>query len=175
MQHLRLAGGTVIRDKLSIASERLALWWSIIQGGAKSQDEIERYLISKGFPFRLVQCTPLLCEELNARLVTAPFARPKNGPVPGLHGIPASIYQHFPNVFIAQMLNLLQGLMTGAVPPDSWTVAPVSSIRKQPVVPVEEGVRSISVCNVLLKWVTTVLLMQLEDTLHQVVPIEQKG
>ena len=35
--------------------------------------------------------------------------------------------------------------------------------------------REISVCNVLLKWVVTVLLMQTNDILHQVVPMEQKG
>ena len=72
------------------------------------------------------------------------------------------------------MLNSLHGLMAGAVPPDSWTVA-LASIPKQPGIPVVEGLRPISVCNVLLKWVTIVLLMQIEDILHQVVPMEQKG
>ena len=53
LQQLRWAGGTVIRDKLRIASELSAFGSSIMQGGAKSQHEIESYLTFKGVHFRL--------------------------------------------------------------------------------------------------------------------------
>ena len=135
-----------------------------MQGGAKTQDEIKSYVISNGVHFRLAQCTPLLFKELSADLVTATLERLKNGPVPRLDGVPACIYQHFPDIFVPQMLHSLHGFMADAVPPDSWTVALVSSIPKRPGVPVVEGLR-----------VMTVLLMQIEDILHQVVPMEQKG
>ena len=175
LQQLRLAGGTVIRDKLRIASELTTFWSSIMQGGAKTQDEVESYLVSKGIHFRLAQCTPLLFKELSANLVTAALERLKNGPVPGLDGVPACIYQHFPDIFVQQLLYSLHGFMAGDVPLDSWTVALVSSIPKHPGVPLVEGLRPISVCNVLLKWVTIVLLMQIDDILHPVVLMEQKG
>ena len=123
----------------------------------------------------MAQCTPLLFKDLSADLVTSALERQKNGPVPGLDGVPACIYEHFLDIFVPQMLDSPHGFMAGGVPPNSWTVALVLSIPKQPGVPVVEGLRPISVCNVLLKWVTIVLLMEIEDILHQVVPMEHKG
>ena len=119
-----------------------------MKGGANTQDEIKSYLVFRGVHFRLAQCTPLLFKELTADLVTAALERLQNGPMPGLDGVPGCMYQHFPDIFVLHMLNSLRGFMAGAVPPDSWTVALVSSIPKQPGVPVVEGLRPISLWDI---------------------------
>ena len=117
----------------------------------------------------------MLFKELSEDLVHAGLERLKNGPVPGLDGICACVHQTFSDVFVPRMHDTMRALLVGAPLSDDWSVALISSIPKVAGTPMVDQLHPISICNVLLKWITTTMLLQIEDLLQQVVPQEQKG
>ena len=51
---------------------------------------------------------PLLFKELTGEVVQAALERMKRGSAPGMDGIPAELYQAYPEIFVPRVLEIMQ-------------------------------------------------------------------
>ena len=79
-----------------------------MEGGGATVAECQQYLASLPIPDKVRRVMPLLFRELTEEVVQAALERMKRGSAPGMDGIPAELYQAYPEVFVPRLLEIMQ-------------------------------------------------------------------
>ena len=93
---------------------------------------------------------------------------------PGDDGIQAGVYKAFPDFFVRNMCCAYQEIEAKGTP-EEWVTALARSLPKDPGSAAVDRQRPIALQQAKLKWLTGVLLLQLQDALFQLVPSQQKA
>ena len=102
------ARGVPQESTKAVAQALWSYWEGVMEGGGATPEECQRYLESLQLPQKVLQAIPLLFRELNEDLVRVALERMKRGSAPGKDGIPAEVYQSFPDVFVPKLLQAMQ-------------------------------------------------------------------
>ena len=116
-----------------------------------------------------------LCKPLSYNIVTEGLRRLRTGGSPGVDGIPAEIFKAFPDVMVPQMLSCIKTFLTAGALPSDWAEGTVTMVPKSFAEPSVGNLRPIALQTTIQKWVTNVLLTQLENVSAQCIPPEQTG
>ena len=93
---------------------------------------------------------------------------------PGDDGPQAGVYQRFAGSFVPHMHQAHGEIEEGGLP-DSWVVALVRSLAKEPGSAAVEARCPTALQQARLKWLAGILLLQLQDALFQIAPPCQKA
>ena len=117
----------------------------------------------------------LFFKELSLPLVLVGLDRLSSTGAPGHDGIPVSVFRVFFDVFCPLLLEELQVYMNGASPSYDLLIGPMYMFPKTKNSVVVSKMRPICVGTICLKGIVTVLLIQIEDSLWQLVHPNQVG
>ena len=138
--------------------------------------QIEEYLASVSVPVLAAEDRNGLEEEITLTEVQDAILKLKAGKSPGPNGIPAEVYKRFPDLLGPHILGLFLGAREeGHIPPDLWR-ATIAVIHKQGK-PREscDSYRPISLLNIEVKILATVLATRLLRVILSLVHIDQSG
>ena len=107
---------------------------------------------------------PLLWRGCSEDLVYAALQQMDPSSSPGDDGIQAGVYKAFPECFVRNMYRAYQEIEVEGLP-DEWVTALVRSLPKDPGSAAVDRQRPIALQQARLKWLTGVLLVQLQDAL----------
>ena len=94
---------------------------------------------------------------------------------PGIDGFTIKIYKAFRKEFSPRVMEAMQlFLSTGSIP-QNWSLALLNPIPKVPGTPHPKELRPLVLQNTCLKWITSILSLQLSDIIAQITPAQQKG
>ena len=91
-----------------------------ISTGSPMSRKCQQYLASLPIPDKVRRAMPLLFRELTEEVVQAALERMKRGSAPGMDGIPAELYQAYPEFFVPRLLEIMQLFLKRGGVPDSW-------------------------------------------------------
>ena len=80
----------------------------VMEGWGGTVAECQQNLASLPIPDKVRRAMPLLFNELTEEVVQAALERMKRGSAPGMDGIPAELYQAYPEVFVPRLLEIMQ-------------------------------------------------------------------
>ena len=142
--------------------------------GQRSEEECYQWLEAKSLSAQWRTAVPLLWQSCSADLVYAVLQQMDPSSSLGDDGIPAGVYKAFPEFLVRNMYRAYQEIEVEGLP-DEWVTALVRSLLKDPRSAAVDRQRPIALQQARLKWLTAVLLLQLQDALFQPVPSQQKG
>ena len=137
--------------------------------------ECQRYLASLPIPEKVRRAMPLLFKELTGEVVRAALERMKRGSAPSMDGIPAELYQAYPEIFVPRLLEVMQLFLKRGGVLDSWGTSLLKCLPKFAGAERPKDLRPFALQNACLKWISTTILLQVIDALQQIIPPEQKG
>ena len=94
---------------------------------------------------------------------------------PAPHLFPSELYQRFPDVFVPYMFSALQHFLRNKRVSDAWSVSLMPCIPKFAQASKAKDVRSITLQNGVMKWMSPAMLLQVLDVFEQIIPPSQKG
>ena len=97
----------------------------------------------------------------------------KDGPSPGLDGVSAKVYKTFESFFVLLMHHTYAHLLGRGLLGSTWSMGVQINIPKGSMTDSILELRPLTIVNVMLKWISTILLFQLEDVFGQLVPPHQ--
>ena len=128
----------------------------------------------QGVAYAKRTAVPLLWQGCSEDLVYAALQQMDPSSSPGDDGIHAGVYKAFPEFFVRNMYRAYQEIEVEGLP-DEWVTALVRSLPKDPGSAAVDRQRPIALQQARLKWLTGVLLLQLQDALFQLVPSQQQA
>ena len=117
---------------------------------------------------------PLLWQGCSEDPVYAALQQMDPSSSPGDYGMQAGVYKAFSELFVRNMYCAYQEIEVDGLP-DEWVTASVWSLPKDPGSATVDRQGPIALQQARLKWLTGMLLLQLQDALFQLVPSEQKA
>ena len=171
---LKARSGHLLRDRHAIARELVAYWSTIMRPGQRSEEECYQWLEGRGLQAQWRTAVPLLWQGCSEDLVYAALQQMDPSSSPGDDGIQAGVYKAFPEFFVRNMYRAYQEIEVEGLP-DEWVTALVRSLPKDPGSAAVDRQRPIALQQARLKWLTGVLLLQLQDALFRLVPSQQKA
>ena len=117
---------------------------------------------------------PLLMKERTSTMVLEALAGLQPQSSAGSDGIHAAVYQRYASVFAPKMGELMDHVLQGAQLPEAWTEGLVRVVPKVPGSLLVSDMRPICLQNMLIKWMTAIVLRQLEDFFAAIIPKSQK-
>ena len=112
---------------------------------------------------------------LTQDLVLAALERMPRGSSPGVDGVITDENKVFPSIFVPRLLTSMQAFLEVGAVPDAWSGCLMRCIPKHSGEVGLGDLRPICLQNSCIKWVTQVILLQLEDAFQQLAAPEQKG
>ena len=140
-------------------------------GGGKLTTYLQKHLPLD----KLKACLPLSLEPSDLMLVHRALDPQKEGPSPGLDGVSAKVYRTFESFFVPLMHHTHSYLLGGGLLDQTWSKGVQTNIPKGSFNDSITELRPLTIVNVMLKWISTIFLLQLEDICLQVVPTQQAG
>ena len=151
-----------MRDPSMVAEGQLA--------DTPGTDQCLAFLWKAWLPTSWATALPVLMKPLLLTLVQAALADMPPNSALGADGIPASLYFHFPRNFAPKMTEILQSVFGGGQIPEEWLLGIIRVVPKVPGGIAPEQQRPICLQVVTLKWMSVVILAQLQDFLRLVIP-----
>ena len=147
---------------------------SIHSNGATEEDCVA-YLKALGVEQRLRKAGRLVFKQLSPEIIHEGLKRLNSNSAPGLDSFSAKFFKRFSEVFEPQMHeSLIRFLDTGTMP-ETWTSRVVTMIPKTKAMQTPYSLRPIALQTTRQKWLTNILLIQLEDVLLHCTPAQQTG
>ena len=171
---LKARSGHLLRNRHAIARESVAYWSTIMRPGQRSEEECYQWLEARGLAAQWRTAVPLLWQGCSEDLVYAALQQMDPSSSHGDDGIQAGVYKVFPEFFVRNMYRAYQEIEVDGLP-DEWVTALVRSLPKDPGSAAVDRQRPIALQQARLKWLTGVLLLQLQGALFQLVPSQQKA
>ena len=120
--------------------------------------------LSKFLPFRKVKSSlPLFLKPANVTLVHTALDPQKYGPLPGLDGVSAKLYKTFESFFVPVMHHTDSSPLGGGLLYSAWSMGVEINIPKGNLTDSILELRPLTIVNVLLKWISSILLLQLQN------------
>lgn len=167
--------GRMVSGSVKVAEVLKEFWSGISPAGLPGVGACMEWLRRLRLPGRWRTLLPALIRPRTPEVMLEALSRMDPGSAPGEDGIWSRCYQMFPEFFVCRMEEIFQDLEGGTKLPEEWTVACIRVIpKKQGAVKPEEQ-RPIALQQCKLKWLMTIILVQVEDALAQIVPAEQKA
>ena len=150
-------------------------WEGVMGEGGATREECQRYLESLLLPQKVVRAIPLLFRELDEEVVRAALECMKRGSAPWKDGIPVEVYQSFLDIFAPKLLQAMQVFLQEGGVTEQWGTSLMKCLPKFAGAEWPKDLRPLALQNACLKWITTIIMLQLADALQQFIPQEQKG
>ena len=133
------------------------------------------YLKALGVEQRLRKAGRLLFKQLSSDIVREGLKRLNSNSAPGLDGFSAKFFKRFSDLFEPQMHESLKRFLDEGTMPETWTSGVVTMIPKTKAMQTPHSLRPIALQTTRQKWLTNILLIQLEDVLLHCIPAQQTG
>ena len=121
------------------------------------------YLKALGVEQRLRKAGRLLFKQLSPDIVHEGLKRLNSNNAPGLDGFAAEFFKRFPGILEPQMHESLKRALNTGTMPETWTSGVVTMIPKTKAMQTPDSLRPIASQTTRQKWLTNILLIQLED------------
>ena len=103
------------------------------------------------------------------------FDQQNDGPPRCLDGVSAKVYKTFESFFVPLVHHTCALLLWGGLVDKTWSMGVQINIPKGNFTDSINQLRLLTIVNMMLKWITTILLLQPEDVVMQLVPTQQTG
>ena len=122
-------------------------------------DKLSEYL-NKFLPLeKLKSSPPLLLSPVDITLVHKVLDQKKEGPSPGMDGVFAKVYKTFESFFVPLMHQTYFYLLGGGLLDSAWSIGVLINIPKGSFTYSIAKLRPLTLENVTLKWICTILLL----------------
>ena len=167
--------GSAIRGAKAVAKELVDHWDKMSTPAGSTEEDCVAYLKSLGVEQRLRKAGRLLCKQISPDIVHEGLKRLNSNSSPGLDGFSAKFFKRFSGIFEPQMYDSLKRFLDVGKMPETWTSGVVTMIPKTKAMQTTDSLRPIALQNTRQKWLTNILLIQLEDVLLHCIPSQQTG
>ena len=133
------------------------------------------YLKALGVEQRLRKAGQLPFKQLSPDIVREGLKRLNSNSAPGLEGFLATFFKRFSGIFESQMYESLERFLDTGTMPETWTSRVVTMVSKTKAMQTLDSLRPIVLQTTHHKWLTNILLIQLEDVLLHCAPAQQTG
>ena len=175
LQQLVSRTGTALRGAKTVAKELVEHWDRVSTPTGATEEECVAYLKALGVEQRLRKAGRLLFKQLSLDIVHEGLKRLNTNSSPGLDGFSAKFFKRFSEIFEPQMYESLQRFLDTSTMPETWTSGLVTFIPKTKAMQTPHSLRPIALQTTRQKWLTNILLIQLEDVLLHCIPSQQMG
>ena len=165
MQWLRDTHGTVLAEPRKIVKALVHHWDDVSERYGRSKEECPRFLRKLGICPNIAQYGAALFKPLSLSIVEEGLRRLKTRGSPGIDGVPAEILKAFPEIMIPKMHACIKMFLNDRALPSDWPKGIVTMVPKSFGEPSVENLHPIALQTTRQKWITNVLLIQLEDVL----------
>ena len=167
--------GTAIRGAKAVAKELVEHWDQVSTPTGATEEECVAYLKALGAEQRLCKAGRLLFKQLSLDIVHEGLKRLNSNSSPGLDGFSAKFFKRLSEIFEPQMYESLKRFLDVGIMPETWTSGVVTMIPKTKAMQTPDSLRPIALQTTRQKWLTNILLIQLEDVLFHCIPSQQTG
>ena len=173
LQQLVSRTGSAIRGAKAVAKELVDHWDKVSTPTGSTEEECVAYLKSLGVEQRLRKAGRLLFKQLSLDIVHEGLKRLNSNSSPGLDGFSAKFFKRFSGIFEPQMYDSMKRFLEVGKMPETWTSGVVTMIPKTKAMQTPDSLRPIALQTTRQKWLTNILLIQLEDVLLHCIPSQQ--
>ena len=167
--------GSAIRGPKAVAKELVDHWDKVSTPTGSTEEVCVAYLKSLGVEQRLRKAGRLLFKQLSLDIVHEGLKRLNSNSSPGLDGFSAKFFKRFSGIFEPQMYDSMKRFLEVGKMPETWTSGVVTMIPKTKAMQTPDSLRPIALQTTRQKWLTNILLIQLEDVLLHCIPSQQTG
>ena len=175
LQQLVSRTGSAIRGAKAVAKELVDHWDKVSTPTGSTEEDCVAYLKSLGVEQRLRKAGRLLFKQLSLDIVHEGLKRLNSNSSPGLDGFSAKFFKRFSDIFEPQMYDSMKRFLEVGKMPETWTSGVVTMIPKTKAMQTPDSLRPIALQTTRQKWLTNILLIQLEDVLLHCIPSQQTG
>ena len=175
LQQLVSRTGSAIRGAKAVAKELVDHWDKVSTPTGSTEEDCVAYLKSLGVEQRLRKAGQLLFKQLSLDIVHEGLKRLNSNSSPGLDGFSAKFFKRFSDIFEPQMYDSMKRFLEVGKMPETWTSGVVTMIPKTKAMQTPDSLRPIALQTTRQKWLTNILLIQLEDVLLHCIPSQQTG
>ena len=175
LQQVVSRAGTAIRGAKAVAKELVEHWDRVSTPTGATEEECLAHLKALGVEQRLRKAGRLLFKQLSLDIVHEGLKRLNSNSSPGLDGFSAKFFKRFSEIFEPQMYESLKRFLDAGTMPETWTSGVVTMIPKTKAMQTPDSLRPIALQTTRHKWLTNILLIQLEDVLLHCIPSQQTG
>ena len=175
LQQLVSRTGSAIRGAKAVAKELVDHWDKVSTPTGSTEEDCVAYLKSLGVEQRLRKAGRLLFKQLSLDIVHEGLKRLNSNSSPGLDGFSAKFFKRFSGIFEPQMYDSMKRFLEVGKMPETWTSGVVTMIPKTKAMQTPDSLRPIALQTTRQKWLTNILLIQLEDVLLHCIPSQQTG
>ena len=175
LQRLVSRTGSAIRGAKAVAKELVDHWDKVSTPTGSTEEDCVAYLKSLGVEQRLRKAGRLLFKQLSLDIVHEGLKRLNSNSSPGLDGFSAKFFKRFSDIFEPQMYDSMKRFLEVGKMPETWTSGVVTMIPKTKAMQTPDSLRPIALQTTRQKWLTNILLIQLEDVLLHCIPSQQTG
>ena len=175
LQQLVSRTGSAIRGAKAVAKELVDHWDKVSTPTGSTEEDCVAYLKSLGVEQRLRKASRLLFKQLSLDIVHEGLKRLNSNSSPGLDGFSAKFFKRFSDIFEPQMYDSMKRFLEVGKMPETWTSGVVTMIPKTKAMQTPDSLRPIALQTTRQKWLTNILLIQLEDVLLHCIPSQQTG
>ena len=175
VMRLRDSQGHYAQSREQMASMLQKFWDGVMLDNAVTVVDCTRYLESLPIPANVKRAAPLLFRQVSLPLVQEALRQMKPHSSPGLDGIQASVYQAMDDLFSEKMLVIMEQFLAGGAIPVDWTATILKCIPKSISAETPGKQPPLALQNTEPKWVSAIMLLQIQDVLQAITPSSQKG
>ena len=150
-------------------------WTNVMVSPQASDKDCERYIDTMGNTHQWEVTLPRLWKEPTRDTVLTALERLDPSSAPGEDGIPALLYQTFPEYFCDRMLTQLEDMKRKGEFPTQWSKGIMRCVQKEKGNLRVDKQRPIMLLGTKGKWATMTLKIGLEDYVKAIIPPAQRG
>ena len=167
LQQVLSRAGTAVRGAKAVAKELVEHWDRVSTPTGATEEECVACLKALGVEQGLRKAGRLLFKQLSLDIVHEGLKR--------LNSFSAKFFKRFSEIFEPQMYESLKSFLDAGTMPETWTSGVVTMIPKTKAMQTPDSLRPIALQTTRQKWLTNVLMIQLEDVLLHCIPSQQTG
>ena len=175
LQQLVSRTGTAVRGAKAVVQELVENWDRVSTPTGATEEDCVADLKALGREQRLRKAGRLPFKQLSPELPHAGLKRLNSNSAPGLDGFSANFFKRFSEIFEPQMHESLKRFLDTGTMPETWTSGVVTMIPKTKAMQTPDLLRPFALQRLRQKWLTNILLIQLEDVLLHCIPAQQTG
>ena len=158
-----------------MAKELVEHWNRVSTPTGATGEECVAYLKAFGVEQRLRKAGRLLFKQLSLDIVHEGLNWLNSNSSLGLDGFSTKFFKRFSEIFEPQMYESLKSFLDAGTMPETWTSGVVTMIPTTKAMQAPDSLRPIALQTTRQKWLTNILLIQLEDVLLHCIPSQQTG
>ena len=163
VQRMPGSSGAYLTNETNMAAFIAKFWTGVMSPNGVTLVECSRYLDSLPIPPKVSTAFPLLWKPFSEPLVRQALEKMKPHSSPGLDSVPASVYKRFADMFAPRMLSIMELALDSGSVSQPWSETILKCIPKSIIAETAAEQRPLALQNVNVKWLTTVILLQVID------------